>query len=92
MPRKKGTTKTGGRKKGTKNKTSAELKEWLLQFVSKNTEMLDKSFKDLDKETQWAILIKMMSFVVPKKEEVNVNAKEFELWKQANEKMDELLK
>lgn len=92
MPRAKGTTKTGGRKKGTKNKTSAELKEWLLQFVSKNTEMLDKSFKDLDKETQWAILIKMMSFVVPKKEEVNVNAKEFELWKQANEKMDELLK
>jgi hypothetical protein len=90
MPRAKGSVKTGGRKKGTKNKTSAELKQWVLQFVSANTERLNYTFSKLDRETQWAILTKMMSFVIPKKEEVNFDQKAFESWNQAMKKIDNL--
>ena len=46
MSREKGSSKTGGRKKGTPNKTTALLKDALIQAAVKAGENLDKKTKD----------------------------------------------
>ena len=46
MGRNKGTAKTGGREKGTPNKTSAEQKEWILNFLSRGSVVIDKFWND----------------------------------------------
>jgi hypothetical protein len=89
MPRQKGTSKTGGRKKGTPNKTTAELKSWVFQFVTDNLEEFKKQFKDLDKEQQIVIVMKLLPYILPKQTENKISLDE-ELSKAVKESMEKV--
>lgn len=73
MPRQKGTPKTGGRKKGTKNKTTAELKQWVFDFVSDNLESFKTEFSKLEKEQQITVVMKLMPYILPKQTENKIS-------------------
>lgn len=68
-----GKGKTGGRKAGTPNKTTAEAKEFMVELVNGN---LDKAQKMLDMIVDPDVWLrhfeKLSEFVVPKKAAVQV--------------------
>lgn len=65
--RTKGTSKTGGRKKGTPNKVSKDAKEWAKKFVCGNATSIEKAWRDLsnDSPLKFQFFIQMMRYVVP---------------------------
>jgi hypothetical protein len=58
-------TKTGGRVKGTVNKTSTEIREHYQKLVSKNLELLDKDLKSLEPLQRLKMIIELSKFVIP---------------------------
>lgn len=70
MARAKGTPKTGGRKKGSTNKTTADLKAWGLEFLNKHTKTFDDAFADLEAKDKLDVLVsllpKLMPYYIPK--------------------------
>ena len=70
MPRQKGTTKTGGRTRGSLNKKTKELHE-ILQAAKVNVpELLIEMLPKLDVEKQADVLLKLMSYLYPKRKPV----------------------
>lgn len=63
--RKPGTPKTGGRKKGTPNKVSGKLKEWLAEFIDNSREQIVKDFKRLGPKNRVAMFEKLIKYVLP---------------------------
>lgn len=95
MPKEKGSAKTGGRQKGTKNKTTEELKGWVFGFVSdflmdnmKKKEFKDK-FKTLDIDVQFNIVTKLIPFVLAKQSENKITMDE-ELTKAVKDSMEKI--
>ncbi len=64
MGRKKGTPKTGGRQKGSTNKTGEEQKEWILTFLSRGSDAIDTFWND--KETKLKDKIELYASIAPK--------------------------
>ncbi len=64
MGRTKGSVKTGGRKKGSKNKTGEQQKEWILTFLSKGSDAIDKFWDN--KETSLEDKISLYASIAPK--------------------------
>lgn len=58
--------KTGGRKAGTPNKTTATLKEFVTLIIDENRSQIKKDLKVLEPKERLQILVKMMTFVMPK--------------------------
>jgi hypothetical protein len=57
--------KTGGRAKGTVNKTTAEIREHYQNLVSKNLEQLDNDLKSLEPLQRLKMILELSRFVVP---------------------------
>ena len=57
--------KTGGRRRGTPNRTTAELKEALKAFVDRNIDQLQDDFDTLDAEKRLAFFEKIVRMVLP---------------------------
>lgn len=69
----KGIEKVGGRKKGTPNRTTKEMKEMINMIVSGHLENVDDVLSDIQKEDPdkyLSLLFKFMEFVVAKKTDV----------------------
>jgi uncharacterized protein (UPF0305 family) len=66
MARLKGTKKTGGRVKGTPNKVTSNLREWLGKLIDKNRLQIARDIKALDPKERLMILEKFMQYTVPK--------------------------
>jgi hypothetical protein len=94
MPRQKGAPKTGGRRKGTPNKTTADLKNWVFEFVSNNLEEFKSKFKDLEKEQQITIVMKLLPYILPKQTEnkISIDDELSKSIKDSMEKVNELFK
>lgn len=94
MSRVKGSPKTGGRKKGTPNKTTAELKKWVMEFVGSNVESFNKKFSELDVETQFNLIIKLLPYVLPRQQENKISIEEETTaeFKESMERIKELFK
>ncbi len=58
-------TKTGGRTKGTINKTTLEIREHYQKLVSDNLEQLDSDLKSLEPLQRLKVIIELSKFVVP---------------------------
>jgi hypothetical protein len=58
-------TKTGGRAKGTVNKTTAEIREHYQKLVSNNLEQLNNDLKSLEPLQRLKMIIELSKFVVP---------------------------
>jgi hypothetical protein len=61
----KGREKTGGRAKGTPNKTSAEIKEAIQAVLSLRVDELDDDLEKMDKYKKWTILNAVTKYILP---------------------------
>lgn len=56
----------GGRKKGTKNKTTTtDLRLWLNQFIDDNREQMQKDWKALEPKDRILMFEKLLKFTLP---------------------------
>lgn len=62
---KKGKPKTGGRAKGTPNKTTEQLRSMVMDFVSDNMANIQKDFDQLQPRERIKVISDMMKFVLP---------------------------
>jgi hypothetical protein len=63
-------TKTGGRTKGTVNKTTAETKEILKNIVSVEIENINGLLDKLEPKERLDIIIKLLPYILPKQNEI----------------------
>ena len=56
---------TAGRPKGAKDRTTAELREALREFVDQNIDKLQTSFDNLDDEKKLSFFEKIIKMVLP---------------------------
>ena len=68
--------KTGGRKKGVPNKTTAELKALVHELVSENIDTFRKNFNSLDDGTKFVVVLKLLPYVLPKQSENKISLDE----------------
>ena len=76
MPRAKndGRGRLGGRAKGTPNKTTSTVKEWLTELVDKNRKQIEKDLKGMDPAERVKVFAQLLNFIVPKQQAVSVEA------------------
>jgi len=78
MGRTKGTSKTGGRQAGTPNRLTQDVRLWIYGVIQDNMDTLEADLKTMDAEKRWAIIEKMLPYVVTKREPRTVFTWEFE--------------
>jgi hypothetical protein len=70
MGRNKGTPKTGGRKAGSPNKTTASVKEWLQFLIDNNRKQIEKDFLELDPKDRILLFEKFLQYTTPRMQAV----------------------
>ena len=78
MARQKGTPKTGGRKRGTPNKVTGTLKEFVANLIDKNRGQMERDLRSLNPKDRLFILERLMQYVLPKNQSVDVGNNAFE--------------
>lgn len=68
--------KTGGRAKGTPNRTSQQAKEILLKVVGNELENLGILMEKLDPAQRITAISKFLHFVIPKQSEIAIEQKQ----------------
>ena len=61
----------GGRAKGTPNKVTTSVKEWLSELINANREQVEADLKKLKPRERLAVLEKFMQYVVPRQQAVS---------------------
>jgi len=62
----KGNTNSQGRPKGSKNKATGELREFVNDFIKENTDKIQNDFDSLDPKERIDTLIKLLEYSLPK--------------------------
>lgn len=68
MARPPGTPKTGGRKRGTPNKVTADVREWIASIIDNNRAQIKRDLKELEPKDRLLFLEKLMQYVIPKRQ------------------------
>ena len=68
--------KTGGRKPGTPNKTTADFRELFSNLFEDNYESFKTSLNELEPKDKVTAMLKLMEFVLPKQKEVKLDTVE----------------
>ena len=66
MSKPKGKPKTGGRQKGTPNKVTSTLRNWILDVFNCNREQLASDMKALDAKDRLLMFEKLLPYILPK--------------------------
>ncbi len=74
--------KTGGRRKGTANRLTSELRETLKQFVEGELSEIPELVKELTPKERLDFFLKVAPFVLPKVD--NISSTDGEPWKLVN--------
>ena len=76
MPRAKndGRGRLGGRAKGTPNKTTSTVKEWLTALVDSNRKQIEKDLKGMEPGERVKLFALLLNYIVPKQQAVSVEA------------------
>jgi len=83
-----GRGRMGGRQKGTPNKVTSTVKEWLAQLIDKNRRQMERDIKDLEPKDRLQVLERLMQYVVPKQQAVQA---EVDFNKMTDEQLDTLV-
>jgi hypothetical protein len=70
MSKQKGSTKTGGRAKGTPNKVTSDLRTWINDLLNNNRKQFENDLKRLEPQQRVMIFEKLLSYAVPKMQSV----------------------
>ena len=62
----KGTEKTGGRKKGTPNRISGTVKEWIASIIDKNRNKFEGDLSLLEPGERVRVISNLLQYVTPK--------------------------
>jgi len=74
MSRIKGTLKTGGRAKGTPNKVTASLKEFIKNLIDNNRSQIIADMKELAPYQRLLFIERLMGYVLPKQASMDVKS------------------
>ena len=75
MAQRKGKTgNPNGRPKGSRNKTTVEMKSWVKELINGNMTQLEKDLQALEPKERWTIVERLMQFCIPKQSQVDVKA------------------
>lgn len=69
----KGREKTGGRAKGTPNKTTTDLKDWVFRLLQRNLKQIEKDLKELDSKERLILFEKLLRYVLPRQQAVTAD-------------------
>jgi hypothetical protein len=78
--------KTGGRTKGTPNRTTKELKEKIHNIVEVQLENIESDLQNLEAKDRLHILLKLFEYVLPKQREQKLDFTSL-----SNTEIDELI-
>lgn len=67
------TNNPNGRPKGTPNKITQEIREWISTVIDKNRKQMVKDLKALEPKERLQILEKLMQYVIPKQQAVSAD-------------------
>lgn len=70
--------KTGGRKQGTPNKISTNVRECFAELISQNLENLQSDIEALEPKDRIKVIIDLAKFVIPNLKAIENNAGEVE--------------
>ena len=93
----KGRTKTGGRTRGTKNKTTTDLKEWVFRLLNKNVKQIEQDLQCLDPRERVLLFEKLLRYVLPRQQAVTADVamrldenelEQFRAWQRRNARLD----
>jgi uncharacterized protein (UPF0305 family) len=62
--------KTGGRRLGTPNKVTSNLRVWLEKLINKNRLQIERDIKSLDPKERLMVFEKFMQYTIPKMQSV----------------------
>jgi predicted metallopeptidase len=79
MPRVPGTSKTGGRKKGTPNKRSRTFQDYLESINFYVPEKIIEKIEALSDEDQVKYLFRMLEYIYPKRKSIDLQADELNI-------------
>ena len=71
MARRKGTEKTGGRKKGTPNRISGTVKEWITSIIDTNRNQFEDDLELLEPSERVRVISNLLQYVTPKMQSVS---------------------
>ena len=74
MPKKGHTNNPKGRPKGTPNKVTGDLRQWLNKLVDDNRTTFEADLKELEPAQRLQILEKLMQYCTPKLQAISVEA------------------
>lgn len=87
MPFEKGKPKTGGRKPGAVNKTTADIKARIKALIDEKFESISEAIELMEPKDQVGAYLKFMEYVLPKQRETK-----FDVSGMTDEQLDEVLK
>ena len=65
----KGKKKTGGRKKGSKNKATSSIKERIKEYIDSDFDTILNDINQLDPQERIKTFLKLLEFVLPKEKQ-----------------------
>ena len=82
----------GGRKAGTPNKSSAELREWVQKLVQSNMAQVKRDLKELEPKERLDVIERLMRYVLPRQQAITAEVEEantteweqFRAWQRSN--------
>lgn len=60
-----------GRPKGTPNKVTSTMREWVSEILANNQKQLEADFKALTPKERWQIAERLMNYVMPKQQAIS---------------------
>ncbi len=86
MPFKKGQKKTGGRKAGSLNKTTADIKARIMALINDKFDSIQEAMEQMEPKDQVGAYLKFMEYILPKQRETRIDISSL-----SDEELDDML-